>query len=207
MEQVRQPRNVAILIYEQVEVLDFAGPFEVFTSGSNWGKDFQVYTVAEHHNPVMALGNLSVNPSYTIHNCPPPDILIVPGGLGSRREMNNVALTEWIHQVSKDAELVLSVCTGALILAKSNLIDGLRLTTNRLAMKDLKEIAPPSSTILENARYVDNGKFVFSAGVSAGIDMSLYIVGRLLGEDRASDTARLIEYDFNTENNLNKECE
>ncbi|WP_028548548.1 DJ-1/PfpI family protein [Paenibacillus sp. UNC451MF] len=197
MEQARQARNVAILIYENVEVLDFTGPFEVFTVGSNRGKDFKVYTVAEQEYPVIALGNLSINPRYTIHNCPPPDILIIPGGWGSRKEMNNETLTNWISKISKDVELVLSVCTGALILAKSNLIEGLKLTTNRLAINELREITPQSSTILEDIRYVDNGKFIFSAGVSAGIDMSLYVLGKLFGAERASETATLMEYDFN----------
>ncbi|MCR2823277.1 DJ-1/PfpI family protein [Lederbergia panacisoli] len=196
MEEVRRPRNVAILIFDNVEVLDFTGPFEVFITGSNRGKDFNVYTVAEHNRPIIALGNLSVNPTYTIYNCPKPDLLIIPGGWGSRKEMQNEILTNWIHEVSKDVEHLLSVCTGALILAKANLLDGLKLTTNRLAMNELKEIAPESAEIIENARYIDNGKVILSAGVSAGIDMSLYVVSKLLGEERAKHTAKLMEYDW-----------
>ena len=89
MEQARRARNVAVFIFEQVEPLDFAGPFEVFISGSNRGQDFNVYTVAETDNPIKAMGGLSINPAYTIHNCPNPDILVIPGGWGSRKEMNN----------------------------------------------------------------------------------------------------------------------
>jgi transcriptional regulator GlxA family with amidase domain len=197
MEQVQQTRNVAIFIYENVEVLDFTGPFEVFIVGSNRGKDFNVYTVAEQEHPVIALGNLSVNPSYTIHNCPPPDVLIIPGGWGSRKEMNNTTLTNWISNVSSHAELVLSVCTGALILAKTNLLEGLKITTNRLAINELREVAPQSAIILEDVQYIDNGKIILSAGISAGIDMSLYVVGKLLGEGRALETAKLMEYNYN----------
>src|SRR5689334_17612874 len=106
MEQVPQTRNVAILIYDEVEPLDFAGPFEVFICGSNRGSDFNVFTVAENSGPILATGNLSINPSYTIHNCPRPDLLIVPGGFGSRREMNNETLLNWIRMASTQAELV-----------------------------------------------------------------------------------------------------
>ncbi|MCJ8007197.1 DJ-1/PfpI family protein [Lederbergia wuyishanensis] len=196
MDKVRQPRNVAILIFDNVEVLDFTGPFEVFITGSNRGTDFNVYTVAEHDRPIIALGNLSINPAYTIYDCPKPDILIIPGGWGSRKEMHNEIITKWIREVSNDVELLLSVCTGALILAKANLLDGLQLTTNRLAINELKEIAPETAEILENARYIDNGKIILSAGVSAGIDMSLYVVSKLLGEERAKNTAKLMEYDW-----------
>ncbi|MDQ0225813.1 DJ-1/PfpI family protein [Metabacillus niabensis] len=195
MSNEKASRNVAILIFENVEILDFTGPYEVFITASNRGKDFNVYTVAEKQQPIIALGNLSINPAFSFENCPTPDIVIIPGGWGTRKEMKNESILNWIKQVSIDAELVLSVCTGALILAKTNLIDGLKLTTNRLALNELKEVAPKSAELLD-ARYVDNGKFIFSAGVSAGIDMSLYVVERLLGEERAIQTANLMEYDW-----------
>lgn len=182
MEQVRQARNVAVFIFEQVEPLDFAGPFEVFISGSNRGQDFNVYTVAETEGPIQALGGLSINPAYTIHNCPDPDILVIPGGWGSRKEMNNETITSWIREVSNDVEMILSVCTGALILAKANVLDGLKVTTNRLAIKELEKIIPASTEIIEDVRYVDNGKIVLSAGISAGMDAALYVVERLLGK-------------------------
>ncbi|MBP1967509.1 DJ-1/PfpI family protein [Paenibacillus aceris] len=191
-----QARRVAILIFDNVEPMDFVGPFEVFIAASNRGKDFQVYTVAEHDRPVKAMGNLSVNPSYTLDNCPKPDIVIIPGGWGSRQEMHNEVITNWIYQVANEVELLLSVCTGALILAKANVLNGLKLTTNRLAVDELREVAPASAQIVEHARYLDNGKIVLSAGISAGIDMSLYVVGRLLGSERALRTAQLMEYDW-----------
>ena len=114
--------------------------------------------------------------------------------------MKNKKITNWIKEISKTTELVLSVCTGALILAYSNLLDGLRVTTNRLAMDELRQVAPDSSEIVEEVRYVDNGKIILSAGVSAGIDMSLYVIEKLVGEKRALETARLMEYDWNRHN-------
>ncbi|WP_078553499.1 DJ-1/PfpI family protein [Bacillus alkalicellulosilyticus] len=197
MESGKICRNVAIFIYENVEILDFTGPYEVFITGSDRGKDFNVFTVAENEQPVIALGNLSINPNYSIKNCPLPDILIIPGGWGARKEMKNETIINWIENVSNDTELVLSVCTGALILAKTNLINGLKLTTNRLAYNELEEVIPKSSELLEEVRYVDNGKFIFSAGVSAGIDMSLYVIQKLLGEQRALKTAAIMEYEWN----------
>ncbi|WP_166244771.1 DJ-1/PfpI family protein [Paenibacillus turpanensis] len=196
MEQVRQARNVAILIFDLVEPLDFVGPFEVFISASNRGKDLKVYTVAEYERPVNAIGNLSINSAYTFDTCPKPDILVVPGGWGSRKEMWNETLTTWIREVSNDVEILLTVCTGALIVAKTNVLDGLKVTTNRSAIDELRDNVSPTTIVLDDVRYVDNGKIVLSAGVSAGIDAALYVVERLFGEERAVQTARMMEYDW-----------
>ena len=190
-------RNVAILIFDEVEVLDFCGPFEVFsvTGRRDNSNPFDVYTVAEKPGPVHARNQLSVNPRYTIDDCPNTDILVVPGGFGTRREMNNTALTGWIKSRSSDAELVLSVCTGALLLAKAGLLEGLSATTHHRAFDLLEEVAPNTS-VERDKRIVDNGRIVLSAGISAGIDMSLCVVSKLLGEDTAKETARYMEYDW-----------
>lgn len=190
-------KNVAILIFDEVEVLDFCGPFEVFSvAGRRSGLDpFNVYTVAEKAGPVVARNGLSVNPSYTLADCPRPEVLLVPGGYGTRREMHNEALTGWIAERAKEVELLLSVCTGALLLAKAGLLEGLSATTHHGAFKLLREVAPNTS-VLESERVVDNGRVILSAGISAGIDMSLYAVGRLLGEEQAEETARYMEYDW-----------
>jgi len=198
MDQVRPARKVAIVVFNQIEALDFAGPYEVFLTSSGGGKDLQIYTVAPNEGPVTVLGGLSINPAYTIHNCPPPDLIIVPGGPGARTEMNNSALTDWIVQTAATAELVLSVCTGALIVAKAGLLEDMSITTHHRAIEELKAVAPASAVIVADKRYVDNGKIILSAGVSAGIDMSLYVVGRLLGTERALRTATLMEYEFST---------
>jgi transcriptional regulator GlxA family with amidase domain len=190
-------KNVAILIFDEVEVLDFCGPFEVFSvAGRGSGLDpFNVYTVAQTSGPVAARNNLSVNPAHTLADCPRPDVLLVPGGYGTRREMHNEALTDWIRQSAEGVELLLSVCTGALLLAKAGLLEGLSATTHHGAFDLLREVAP-KTTVLESERVVDNGKIILSAGISAGIDMSLYVVGRLLGEEQAEETARYMEYDW-----------
>jgi transcriptional regulator GlxA family with amidase domain len=191
-------RDVAILIFEDVEVLDFCGPFEVFsvTGRAPEENPFNVYTVAEK-SPILTRGKLSVNPSYTLGQCPQPDILIVPGGSGTRQEMHNQSLIKWIRTCSEQAELVLSVCTGALLLAKAGLLEGLTATTHHGALDLLKVIAP--NTTVQHKRFVDNGRIILAAGISAGIDMSLYVVAKLLGEETAINTAQQMEYEWNPE--------
>ncbi|MEG5065558.1 DJ-1/PfpI family protein [Microcoleus sp. B3-A4] len=147
-------RNVAILMFDDVEVLDFAGPFEVFSVASELSKGerpFAVSTVAEHPGAVNARNGLSVNPHCTISDCPPPDILIVPGGQGTRKLIDNSAVINWIKNCSRTAELVLSVCTGSLLLAKAGLLEGLEATTHHHALDLLKKLAP-NTTIIENQR-------------------------------------------------------
>jgi transcriptional regulator GlxA family with amidase domain len=190
-------RNVAILIFDDVEVLDFCGPLEVFgvTGQRNDGEPpFYAYTVATKNEPILARIGLSVNPNYTIENCPPPDILLVPGGYGTRRLIHDETILQWIKAQSERVELLLSVCTGALLLGKAGLLDGLSATTHWAAIDELRAVAP-NTEIRPDERYVDNGKIVLSAGVSAGIDMSLYIVSRLLGKAQAAETARHMQYD------------
>lgn len=189
--------NIAILLFDDAEVLDFCGPFEVFSVASNQSDvpAFNVYTVARK-SPITARNGLSVNPDHTLESCPTPDILLVPGGVGTRTELNNEPLIQWIRQVADSAELVLSVCTGALLLGKAGLLDGLETTTHHVAYYLLREIVP-TCTVHEDRRFVDNGKVITSAGIAAGIDMSLYVVERLLGRDVASATARHMEYTFN----------
>jgi transcriptional regulator GlxA family with amidase domain len=191
-------RNAAILIFDDVEVLDFCGPFEVFSVTGQRAQGeapFRVYTIAEQARPVVARNGLSVNPAYTLHDCPPPDILLIPGGRGTRPLMNNTALLDWIRAQSERVELLLSVCTGALLLGKAGLLDGLEATTHHSALEELRAAAP-DTTLCPEKRYVDNGKIVLSAGVSAGIDMALYVVSRLLGAEVAAETAHYIQYDY-----------
>jgi transcriptional regulator GlxA family with amidase domain len=190
-------RNVAILIFNDVELLDFCGPFEVFsvTGRQDNLSPFSVYAVAEKSDPIKTRNQLSVNPQYSFSDCPQLDILIVPGGQGTRREMNNPTLINWIKECSQRTELVLSVCTGALLLAKAGLLEGLTATTHHSAINLLKEVAP-NTTIQTNKRFVDNGKIILSAGISTGIDMSLYVVAKLLGKEQAQKTAQYMEYDW-----------
>ncbi|MBN1119520.1 MAG: DJ-1/PfpI family protein [Anaerolineae bacterium] len=193
-----EQRNVAILIFDDVEVLDFAGPFEVFSVTGDEEKQvryFNTYTVAETPGSIITAGGLSINPKYTIDACPPPDILLVPGGFGTRREMKNEHLLQWIRETAGSAELLLSVCTGALVIGAAGLLDGLKATTFHTCFDLLREAAP-AVEVIEEVRFIDNGKVVTSAGVSAGIDMTLYVVGRLLGEEQARTSAAHMEYDW-----------
>ncbi|CAI6081632.1 GNAT family N-acetyltransferase [Cohnella sp. JJ-181] len=196
---MERTRNVAVLIYEGVDTLDMAGPYDVFAVSSRWGRDLNVYTVAEYANAVTTVSGVSVRPRHAAADCPAPDILVVPGGLGARKEIHNEALVRWIRDTAETAELVLSVCTGALLLAKAGLLEGLRITTNRRAMDLLEEIAPASAEIARDVRYVDNGKFVLSGGVTTGMDAALHIVSRLFGEERARESASMLEYAWQPE--------
>jgi len=197
-------RTVAILLFNEIEVLDFAGPFEVFGVAGRHDdpKPFRVFTVAEQ-GPVYARNGLSLNPTYLLNDHPKADIIIVPGGggrhedgtpYGSRREMDNLAVLNWVRRTAKSAELVLSVCTGSYILGRSGLLDGLAATTHFLAVEGMQQAAP-TTEIRPTERYIDTGKIITSAGISAGIDMSLYVVGRLLGKKVADETARYMQYD------------
>jgi transcriptional regulator GlxA family with amidase domain len=189
-------RTVAIVLFDEVEVLDFAGPFEVFSvAGRRHELDpFTVLTVSERGQPIRARNGLLVTPSHSFANCPPADILLVPGGFGTRREMRNPVMLEWVAREGARCELLLSVCTGALILASAGLLDGLSATTHHGAIDELR-VAAPRTVVHDAARIVDNGRVVTSSGVSAGIDMSLHVVARLLGEKHARETASYTEYE------------
>jgi transcriptional regulator GlxA family with amidase domain len=194
---MNEPRNVAILIFDDVEVLDFCGPLEVFSITGESGDvtAFNVYTVAEHARPVAARNGLSVNPDHAIDDHPGPNVIVVPGGAGTRREMNRAPLLDWIGRIAPGCELVLSVCTGALLLAKAGLLDGLRATTHHEVLDTLREVAPRTE-IVTGVRYVDNGRIITAAGIAAGIDASLHAVARLLGEQAARKTANHMEYEW-----------
>lgn len=191
-----EPRNVAILVYEGVELLDFAGPGEVFAAarGSS-GRAFRVFTVAEDKRPVRSQGFVEVTPEYSIGDCPAPDILVLPGGSVPD---GNRDLQEWVKHCAKDAELVMSVCNGALLLARTGLLDGLEATTHRGSLESLAQ-ASPTTRVLTNRRFVDSGRVMTCAGVSAGIDGALHVVERLHGSEAARRTAHYMEYEWRPE--------
>lgn len=195
--------NVAILIFDNVEVLDFAGPFEVFSrtrlvpgAESRRGDDsapFNVFTVAPRAGTLRATGGLQVVPDYDFASAPPIDILLVPGGFGTRPLLEDAAALAWIVGAAGKARLVTSVCTGALLLARGGLLDGKRATTHWLALDLLEQIGGGKVTVERDTRYVDDG-VVTSAGVAAGIDMAFWVVEKLCGREVADETARYIEY-------------
>ncbi|MEA3053914.1 MAG: hypothetical protein QOG72_2817 [Sphingomonadales bacterium] len=194
---VRRRRRVAILLFDDVEVLDFAGPFEVFGVARTGAGElaFEVVTAALHPGQVIARNDLRVVPTCTAPGLEPFDILVVPGGSGTRREMVRPAMLDFIRTASGSAVLTLSVCTGALLLGAAGLLQGRSATTHWAAIGELRAL-DSGAQILPDARIVDNGRLILSAGVSAGIDAALYIVSRLLGPDMAEQTARYMQYEW-----------
>jgi transcriptional regulator GlxA family with amidase domain len=193
-------RNVGIYLYDQVEVLDFAGPFEVFHTASRvWLREhpdeetpFIVFTVSAEDRPVRARGELQVTPHYTFDNHPRLDVLIIPGGVtGAEQERPEVR--EWIQQQAAGTEVLASVCTGAFLLAEAGLLEGRPVTTHWEDIQPLRD-SFPGLEVVEDERFVDTGDIVTSAGISAGIDMSLYLVARLMDGDLAHKTARQMDY-------------
>ncbi|MBL7863447.1 MAG: DJ-1/PfpI family protein [Cyclobacteriaceae bacterium] len=198
-------KSLAIVLFDEVEVLDFAGPFEVFsvTGRRKIREPYEVFTVAERKT-VTARNNLVIAPTYTLSDCPSCSMFLVPGGggfhadgtpFGSRREMHNQVLLHWIRDRAAKADHVLSVCTGALILAKAGLLENLEATTHFLAVDQLASLSG-NIRVSGEKRWVDNGKVILSAGVSAGIDMSLHMVERLQGVDMANETAKYMQYEY-----------
>ncbi len=190
-ERNMKRKNTAIFLFDDVEVLDFAGPFEVFsvTDELSEYQRLAVYTVAKEQKPIRARNGLSVNPDYTIDNAPKPDILIIPGGDGTRAVLGQKDVISWILSSAGNAEKVLSVCSGALVLAKAGLLNGLKSTTHHQVFDTLEPLAQETQ-LVQGQRFVDNGKIITSAGISAGIDMSLHVIEQLFGSEVADSTCR-----------------
>jgi transcriptional regulator GlxA family with amidase domain len=183
-----------LLIFDGAEELDFAGPWEVFTTSSMLrnGAD-TVMLLAERPGAVRCNKGMRVLPDHTLDGHPPVDVLLVPGGQGTRREVSNPAITEWIRKTSSSAAWTTSVCTGALLLHEAGPARGRNVATHYAFEDDLQ--ARGEITVIRDARYVVDDTLVTSQGVSAGIDMALWLVGRLHGRDHARAVRRYIQYD------------
>lgn len=201
------PLIVGILIFDDVEILDVAGPFEVFAvtrlneeQRVKQSSPFKVYLIAEKNKQITAIGGLRLTPDVTISECPELDLLIVPGGWGTRKESKNKILLNWIsnqfNTITND-KLIASVCTGSSILGKAGLLDGRDATTHWRAFDFLRESAP-KARILENVRFTLTEPIFTSAGVSAGIDLALCIVSHFFGTEVGQATARQMEYPYPT---------
>ncbi|HJU72316.1 MAG TPA: DJ-1/PfpI family protein [Gemmatimonadaceae bacterium] len=195
-------KQVGIVLYEDVEVLDFCGPFEVFSvTRLNEQKrreepsPFSAFLVAESKSPVVATGGMRVVPDHDLDSCPKLDILLVPGGWGFRHQMNNERLLKWIADRSRQVETLASVCTGALLLGKAGLLAGKRATTHWRWLDSMQEMFP-TVTVEKRLHFVEEGHFFSSAGISAGIDMTLRLVARYYGEAVARATAKHMEYPY-----------
>lgn len=195
-------RRVGIYLFDEVEVLDFAGPFEVFSTASRVSRKmhpggeppFEVITLGVDRATVRARGGLRVEPQFSLEDHPQIDVLLIPGGVVTA-ELEKPAVIAWIAAQAKTAELTASVCTGAFLVGKAGLLEGRRVTTHWEDIAELRAFLP-NNEVMENTRWVDEGAFISSGGISAGLDMSFHIVERLAGRELALRTARQMEYEW-----------
>lgn len=196
--------SVGILVFEDVEVLDFCGPFEALSVATALGETddaaqlFDVSIIAQTAEVVSCRNGLRVVPDYTIETHPPLDIVVIPGGRGTRRERKNPVILDWVARQATTAQLTTSVCTGAFLLAAVGLLEGKSATTHWGSIDWLRD-NHPNVTVRDDVRWVDEGAIVTSAGVSAGIDMAIHLIDRLHGRAVAEQTARHMEYVWNSE--------
>jgi transcriptional regulator GlxA family with amidase domain len=195
-------KRVGIVLFEDVEVLDFCGPFEVF-SATRLNEEkrreepspFEVLLVAEHSAPVIAAGNMNVIPHETFEKCPRLDILVVPGGWGTRKELNNLVMLDWLRTRAAEVETLTSVCTGSMLLGFAGLLNGLHATTHWRSLDWMRD-SFPAVAVEYGKHVVEDGRVLTSAGISAGIDLALRVVARYFGEDIARATAKHMEYPY-----------
>ncbi len=200
-------KQLGIIVFDEIEVLDFCGPFEVF-SVTRLNEErrreelspFEVFLVSQSSQPITTTGGMKVIANFTFDNCPTLDLLVVPGGWGTRREMHNEAMLSFIRSRAPTVETLASVCTGSLILGSAGLLDGLCATTHWRSLQMMQETFP-KVTVDSKSHVVKAGKMITSAGISAGIDMALQIVADCFGEGIARATARHMEYPFPETNN------
>ena len=185
--------NIGIYIYDQAEVLDFSGPFEVFSVANRLANlGWNIWLVAEEKSLVEARGVFQVKPHYSIQNVPELDVLIVVGGVHSE-ELRKTEVINWIRKTAEKTQITASVCTGAFLLAEAGLLDGLEVTTHWEDIPDLQRNYP-NLQVRKGIRWIEQGKLFTAAGISAGIEMSLELVARLAGAELAERTARQMEY-------------
>jgi len=199
-------KRVGIVVFPDVEVLDFCGPFEVFSvtrldqeRRREEPSPFEVFLVAEGPGPIVTTGGMKVMPDHTLESCPTLDVLVVPGGWGTRAEMKNARLVSWIRERAKQVETLTSVCTGSMLLGQAGLLDGRHATTHWGALQWMRD-SFPAVTVEDKLHVVEDGHVLTSAGISAGIDMALRVVARYHGESVARNTARTMEYRYPDDN-------
>jgi transcriptional regulator GlxA family with amidase domain len=190
-------KKVGILLFDEVEVLDFAGPFEVFSLAEvEGGKAYECFTVSQRGGLTRARNGLKVEASHTFDDCPDLDLLIVPGGYGAEKiEVDNPVLLDWLRLQSAKVGILASICTGAFLLAKAGIVGKERVTTHWMDLDELQR-QYPDLKVIRDVKFIDNGKIMTSAGISAGIELSLHIVGKQCGVETAVKTAKRMEYDY-----------
>lgn len=195
-------KRLGIVVFDEIEVLDFCGPFEVFSvtrlneeRRREEPSPFEILLISQFNRIVTTTGNMKVVPDVTFENCPTLDILVVPGGWGTRSEMHNETMLSFVRAHAMNVETLASVCTGALILGNAGLLDGIRATTHWRALQMMRELFP-KVIVDSESHVVQQGKIITSAGISAGIDMALHVVANCYGENIARLAARHMEYPF-----------
>ena len=186
---------LGVLLFSDFETLDVFGPLEMF---GMLPEQIKILLISEHQGIVKSAQGQSVLTEFNFATAPALDFLLIPGGMGTRKEVYNQSLLNWINTRSSQAEITLSVCTGAALLAKAGVLNGHKATTNKIAFNWVVEQGP-SVEWIKQARWVDDGSVISSSGISAGIDMSLYVISRLFGEDTRDEVARKAEYQINTD--------
>jgi transcriptional regulator GlxA family with amidase domain len=184
--------TTGMLLFDDAEELDFVGPWEVFTMVKHIVPDDRVVTIAPTHAPIRAAKGMRIIPDHDFADAPALDVVLVPGGMGTRREVDNPVLIEWLRKTGAECTWVTSVCTGSLLLYQAGFAKDKRITTHWSFVKTLRE---RGANVLENVRYVRDGNLVTAAGVSAGIDMALWLVGQIHGVPVARQVQRAMEYD------------
>ncbi len=193
------PSTIGILIFDDAEELDFVGPWEVFTASNEVRGHLDatpldhVLMVSQNGGTIKCAKGMRVIADHSFADCPPIDVLLIPGGQGTRREVDNPVILEWIAETAAKCAWVTSVCTGSLLLTEAGPAAGKRVTTHWGFVDQLT--ARNKATVLKNVRYVRDGNVVTAAGVSAGIDMALWLTGQMHGVAHARATQRLMEYD------------
>jgi transcriptional regulator GlxA family with amidase domain len=182
--------TVAIVLFDGVQIIDYAGPWEVFGQAG-----FKVFTVADKTEPLTTRFDQKVTPDYSFDNGPDADIILLPGGRGTSKAAENPRAIKWIQDKAKNARYVMSVCTGAFLLARTGLLDGLTATTFHSAIPSLEKAAPKTKVVYDQ-RYVDNGKVITTAGLSSGIDGALHLVELIQGKGQAQNEALVLEYNW-----------
>jgi len=200
-KSTNQNFTIGLVLFGQAEELDWVGPFEVFTmaqqvaGGAGRAATIRVVLISQDGEVVVGAKGLRVEVDASFESAPPLDLLLIPGGVGTRAQMKNSEMLDYLRRSAPDCEWVTSVCTGSAVLEAAGLTKGKKITTHWAYISELRENAGEATEVLENVRYVRDGNLVTSAGVSAGIDMALWVTGQIFGVQHARTTQRFMEYD------------
>jgi transcriptional regulator GlxA family with amidase domain len=186
-------KTAGIVLYPDFEELDAVGPYEVLGMLAKLDQEWKVVTIAEKAGPVRAFGGLQLVADHSFEDAPPLDVILLPGGLGSRKEQANPRMLEYVRKTGESADYVTSVCTGAMILHQAGFLEGRKATTHWGAIHELRSLGG-NTEVLDDQRWVEDGNVLTSAGVSAGIDMALYLVSLLKDANTAKAVQKMMEY-------------